>query len=146
MSTVSFQDHLILGIDRGADLSEAKKRRRFLAVAFHPDRFPDSMRDMATKELQRINDAYDRFLKQGNFHDHPTETTGSEAARANASWNSTPQSESSGVRTSPNESRYQVHQATHTASCVSCHNIIIYGGYCMKHKDTGGLFHFWCIQ
>jgi hypothetical protein len=49
----------ILGISPTSDLDEIRRRYRFLAKAYHPDRFTDPQRKLeAEKEMQRINEAY----------------------------------------------------------------------------------------
>ncbi len=49
----------ILGVKPEASIEEIRQRYRFLAMAYHPDRFPDpSMRQNAEAEMKRINMAY----------------------------------------------------------------------------------------
>lgn len=49
----------ILGVKPEASLDEIRERYRFLAMAYHPDRFPNpAMRQSAEAEMKRINMAY----------------------------------------------------------------------------------------
>jgi len=59
----------ILGLDRGASSQEIKQRYRKLVRDNHPDRHiaagvPEEMIVLATERLQRINEAYDRVMKE----------------------------------------------------------------------------------
>jgi len=59
----------ILGLDRGATTDEIKQRYRKLVRDNHPDRHiaagvPEEMILLATERLQRINEAYDRIMKE----------------------------------------------------------------------------------
>jgi curved DNA-binding protein CbpA len=51
--------YLALGIPAGAPLTVALRRYRWLAQAFHPDRFVESRKSAAEQEMRRINDARD---------------------------------------------------------------------------------------
>lgn len=49
----------ILGVKPEASMDEIRERYRFLAMAYHPDRFPNTtMRQNAEAEMKRINEAY----------------------------------------------------------------------------------------
>jgi len=49
----------ILGIAADATIEEIKSRYRFLAKAYHPDRFGDAeTKAQAEAEMKRINEAY----------------------------------------------------------------------------------------
>lgn len=48
----------ILGIQPGASDEAIRSRYRFLAKAYHPDRFGDESRAQAEEEMKRINQAY----------------------------------------------------------------------------------------
>ena len=59
----------ILGVDRRATTDEIKQRYRKLVRDNHPDRHiaagvPQEMIVLATERLQRINEAYDRIMKE----------------------------------------------------------------------------------
>lgn len=48
-----------LGVSRGASGDEIRKRYRFLAQAYHPDKFPDpDNKDRAEAEFKRVQEAY----------------------------------------------------------------------------------------
>jgi len=50
----------ILGVDSTATQEEIQRRYRFLAMAFHPDRFgKPELREAAENDMKRINEAYD---------------------------------------------------------------------------------------
>jgi curved DNA-binding protein CbpA len=51
--------YLALGIPAGAPLTVALRRYRWLAQAFHPDRFVEARKAAAEQEMRRINDARD---------------------------------------------------------------------------------------
>lgn len=60
---------LILGVPHDAGLDEIKARYRALVRENHPDRHiaagvPEEMIELATRRLQRINEAYDRIVKE----------------------------------------------------------------------------------
>jgi DnaJ like chaperone protein len=66
---VADDPYLILGADRGASLDDIRKRYRDLVRKHHPDRhiaagMPPEMVEIATERLQKINDAYDRIVKE----------------------------------------------------------------------------------
>ena len=49
----------ILGVDPNASQVEIKERYRFLANAYHPDKFPnDAHKQHAEEEFKKINQAY----------------------------------------------------------------------------------------
>ena len=59
----------VLGLDRGASSDAIKQRYRKLVRDNHPDRHiaagvPREMIVLATERLQRINEAYDRIMKE----------------------------------------------------------------------------------
>jgi DnaJ like chaperone protein len=60
---------LILGVPHDASPDEIKARYRALVRENHPDRHiaagvPEEMVELATERLQRINEAYDRIMKE----------------------------------------------------------------------------------
>jgi hypothetical protein len=51
--------YIILGVPPNATIDEIKERYRFLAHAYHPDKFAnDRQKSHATEEFKRINEAY----------------------------------------------------------------------------------------
>jgi len=48
-----------LGVKRNANDKEIKKAYRTLALKWHPDKAPEKERDAATKEFQKISEAYE---------------------------------------------------------------------------------------
>ena len=53
----------ILGVDPNASQVEIKERYRFLANAYHPDKFPnDAHKQHAEEEFKKINQAYQIIL------------------------------------------------------------------------------------
>lgn len=59
---------LILGLDHGAAPDEVRRRYRDLVREHHPDRHiaagvPEEMVELATRRLQKINEAYDRIME-----------------------------------------------------------------------------------
>jgi DnaJ like chaperone protein len=59
----------VLGLDRAATFATIKQRYRKLVRDHHPDRhiaagLPQEMITLATERLQRINEAYDRIMKE----------------------------------------------------------------------------------
>ncbi len=51
--------YLILGVDSGANLETIQKRFRFLAQAFHPDKYSGTkQKQLAEEEFKKINNAY----------------------------------------------------------------------------------------
>ncbi len=55
----------ILGVDRGADDEEIKKKYRALARKYHPDKYGDSdLAELATQKMQEINAAYDEIRRE----------------------------------------------------------------------------------
>lgn len=60
---------LILGLPHDADPEEVRRRYRDLVREHHPDRHiaagvPEEMIEIATARLQKINEAYDRIMKE----------------------------------------------------------------------------------
>jgi DnaJ like chaperone protein len=61
--------YLILGVARGTSEEEIRRRYRSLVREYHPDRHiaagvPEEMIEIATQRLQKINEAYDRIMKE----------------------------------------------------------------------------------
>jgi DnaJ like chaperone protein len=61
--------YLILGIGRDAPAEEIRRRYRDLVREYHPDRHiaagvPEEMIEIATERLKKINEAYDRVMKE----------------------------------------------------------------------------------
>jgi len=61
--------YLILGLPHDADSGEVRRRYRELVREHHPDRHiaagvPEEMIEIATARLQKINEAYDRIMKE----------------------------------------------------------------------------------
>jgi DnaJ like chaperone protein len=60
---------LILGLDHDASEDEIRRRYRELVREYHPDRHiaagvPEEMLEIATERLQKVNEAYDRIMKE----------------------------------------------------------------------------------
>ncbi len=60
---------LILGVSRDAPEDEIKRRYRELVREYHPDRHiaagvPEEMIEIATDRLQKVNEAYDRIMRE----------------------------------------------------------------------------------
>lgn len=60
---------LILGLPHGASEDEIRRRYRDLVREHHPDRHiaagvPEEMIEIATQRLQKINEAYDRIMRE----------------------------------------------------------------------------------
>lgn len=60
---------LILGLSRGTGDDEVRRRYRELVREYHPDRHiaagvPPEMIEIATARLQKVNEAYDRIMKE----------------------------------------------------------------------------------
>jgi len=60
---------LVLGLDRDASPEEVRSRYRLLVREHHPDRHiaegvPEEMVELATRRLQKINEAYDRIMEK----------------------------------------------------------------------------------
>jgi DnaJ like chaperone protein len=61
--------YLILGVPRDAADEDIRRRYRDLVREYHPDRHiaagvPEEMIEIATARLQKINEAYDRIMKE----------------------------------------------------------------------------------
>ncbi len=61
--------YLILGLSRETAPDEVRRRYRELVREYHPDRHiaagvPEEMIEIATQRLQKINEAYDRVMKE----------------------------------------------------------------------------------
>ena len=59
---------LILGLAPGAPPEQVRRRYRDLVREHHPDRHiaagvPEEMVELATRRLQKINEAYDRIME-----------------------------------------------------------------------------------
>ena len=66
---VADDPYLILGVSRDAPEDEIRRRYRELVREYHPDRHiaagvPEEMIEIATQRLQKINEAYDRIMKE----------------------------------------------------------------------------------
>ena len=67
--TVADDPYLILGLSRDASEEEIRRRYRELVREYHPDRhiaagMPEEMIDIATERLQKVNEAYDRIMRE----------------------------------------------------------------------------------
>ena len=67
--TVADDPYLILGLSREASEEEIRRRYRELVREYHPDRhiaagMPEEMIDIATERLQKVNEAYDRIMRE----------------------------------------------------------------------------------
>lgn len=66
---VADDPYLILGLSRDAADDEIRRRYRELVREYHPDRHiaagvPQEMIEIATERLQKVNEAYDRIMKE----------------------------------------------------------------------------------
>lgn len=69
VEAVADDPYLILGVSRDAGADEIKSRYRALVREYHPDRHiaagvPEEMIDIATDRLQKVNEAYDRIMRE----------------------------------------------------------------------------------
>lgn len=67
--TMADDPYLILGLTRAASEEEIRRRYRELVRQYHPDRhiaagMPEEMIGIATARLQKVNEAYDRIMKE----------------------------------------------------------------------------------
>src|SRR5712691_9569337 len=61
----------ILDVHPNASSEEIKKRRRFLVLAYHPDRFPaPTHKKYAEEKLKKINEAYGILSDSGKRADY----------------------------------------------------------------------------
>ena len=61
--------YLILGLAQDAPAEEVRRRYRALVREYHPDRHiaagvPEEMIEIATERLQKVNEAYDRIMRE----------------------------------------------------------------------------------
>ena len=66
---VANDPYLILGLAHDASDGEIRRRYRELVREYHPDRHiaagvPEEMIEIATERLQKVNEAYDRIMKE----------------------------------------------------------------------------------
>lgn len=66
---VADDPYVILGLEHGASPEEIRQRYRELVREYHPDRHiaagvPEEMIVIATERLQKVNEAYDRIMKE----------------------------------------------------------------------------------
>ena len=56
-------DYTNLGLTRGATVEEIKRAWRKWAMAFHPDRFPESQREWAEEQFEEKKASYERICE-----------------------------------------------------------------------------------
>src|SRR5438046_759399 len=60
---MDFDDNLsyyeILGVGKTASDEELKKKKRELAIKYHPDRLPEDKKDWGTEMFKKVQEAYD---------------------------------------------------------------------------------------
>ena len=86
----------ILGVKTNASVTEIKERYRFLAQAYHPDKFAsESQKKAAEQEFKKIDEAYQTLLKDSeskrDFRNYNTEDKPESAGEAEHRSNSSTQ-------------------------------------------------------